>query len=116
MPSACPRCRTPLPVPLPPKCGNCGEVLNGATSRPPALAHPGHGGPPIPLVQAMPAQPNAPQNAAPGNGQPKSTIKGPRLSGRLADGKFGEFALGVKTTLGRHPANTLRLVDREVSK
>src|SRR6266550_3373135 len=107
MPSACPRCRTPLPVPLPPKCGNCGEVLNGTGSRPglPQQAYAaGGGGGPIPLVQAMTTQPNnAP--GAPGSNQPKSTIKGPRLSGRLADGKFGEFALGIKTTLGRHPAN-----------
>jgi adenylate cyclase len=43
-------------------------------------------------------------------------IKGPRLAGRFADGKQGEFPLGSKTTLGRHPNNTLRLVDREVSK
>lgn len=34
----------------------------------------------------------------------------------FADGSLGEFPLGAKTTLGRHPANTLRLVDREVSK
>jgi adenylate cyclase len=34
----------------------------------------------------------------------------------FADGTLGEFPLGPKTTLGRHPANTLRLVDREVSK
>ncbi len=46
-----------------------------------------------------------------------TAARGPRLSGRLADGKVGEFPLaGVRTTLGRHPANTLRLVDREVSK
>lgn len=34
----------------------------------------------------------------------------------FADGTLGEFPLGPKTTLGRHPANSLRLVDREVSK
>lgn len=43
-------------------------------------------------------------------------VKGPRLAGRFADGKQGEFPLGNKTSLGRHPNNTLRLVDREVSK
>jgi len=43
-------------------------------------------------------------------------IKGPRLTGMFADGTLGEFPLGPKTSLGRHPANTLRLVDREVSK
>ncbi|MBX7115527.1 MAG: FHA domain-containing protein [Myxococcaceae bacterium] len=43
-------------------------------------------------------------------------IKGPRLSGRFNDGKFGEVPLVARTTLGRHPNNTLRLVDREVSK
>jgi len=41
--------------------------------------------------------------------------RGPRLVGEL-DGKPSEFALGPKTTLGRHPANTIRLADREVSK
>lgn len=84
----------PIPVPPPPKCGTCGELLNGAVA-------------PIPLTQQVatvqtPARPGA--------------LKGPKLAGRLADGKFGEFSLGVRTTLGRHPANTLRLVDREVSK
>ncbi|MGQ0504320.1 MAG: FHA domain-containing protein, partial [Myxococcaceae bacterium] len=43
--------------------------------------------------------------------------RSPRLTGKLADGKLADFSLaGVKTTLGRHPANTFRLVDREVSK
>nr|WP_239578152.1 adenylate/guanylate cyclase domain-containing protein [Archangium primigenium] len=38
------------------------------------------------------------------------------MRGRFPDGSTGEFALGPLTTLGRHPSNTLRLVDREVSK
>ncbi|HXX32501.1 MAG TPA: adenylate/guanylate cyclase domain-containing protein [Myxococcaceae bacterium] len=38
------------------------------------------------------------------------------LTGRLLDGKVSEFPLTGRTTLGRHPANTLRLADREVSK
>ncbi|WP_199242778.1 adenylate/guanylate cyclase domain-containing protein [Vitiosangium sp. GDMCC 1.1324] len=42
--------------------------------------------------------------------------RGPHLKGRFPDGTTGEFALGELTTLGRHPSNTLRLVDREVSK
>ena len=42
--------------------------------------------------------------------------RGPYLKGRFPDGSTGEFALGPLTTLGRHPSNTLRLVDREVSK
>ena len=42
--------------------------------------------------------------------------RGPHLKGRFPDGTTGEFALGPLTTLGRHPSNTLRLVDREVSK
>ncbi len=41
---------------------------------------------------------------------------GPRLSARTPDGRTAEYPLGSKTTLGRHPANTLRLADREVSK
>ncbi|HYO60003.1 MAG TPA: adenylate/guanylate cyclase domain-containing protein [Archangium sp.] len=40
----------------------------------------------------------------------------PHLKGRFPDGTTGEFPLGELTTLGRHPSNTLRLVDREVSK
>lgn len=43
-------------------------------------------------------------------------LRGPRLTGRFADGTLGEFQLGPTTSLGRHPSNTLRLVDREVSK
>ncbi len=40
----------------------------------------------------------------------------PHLKGRFPDGTTGEFPLGDLTTLGRHPSNTVRLVDREVSK
>jgi len=68
---------------------------------------------PIPLtdeVSSTGAQGRTPQVYAPGQ------LKGPRLVGRFADGKYGEFPLGQKTTMGRHPNNTLRLVDREVSK
>ncbi|WP_141333367.1 adenylate/guanylate cyclase domain-containing protein [Myxococcus sp. AB025B] len=50
---------------------------------------------------------------APKSGQ---QFRGPRLTGRFADGTLGEFPLGPLTSLGRHPSNTLRLVDREVSK
>jgi len=42
--------------------------------------------------------------------------RGPHLRGRLADGTTGDFTLGDITTLGRHPSNTVRLADREVSK
>jgi adenylate cyclase len=67
---------------------------------------------PIPLTEEVPtgSTPKLGQVYAPGQ------IKGPRLAGRFADGKQGEFPLGNKTSLGRHPNNTLRLVDREVSK
>ena len=45
------------------------------------------------------------------------SIRGPRLAARGPDGMTAEYPLaGVKTTLGRHPANTIRLSDREVSK
>ncbi len=47
---------------------------------------------------------------------PGSQHRGPKLTGRFSDGSAGEFPLGPRTTLGRHPSNTLRLVDREVSK
>jgi adenylate cyclase len=53
--------------------------------------------------------PARPSPLAPGG------LRGPRLSGEL-DGKRTDFPLGLKTTLGRHPANTIRLADREVSK
>jgi adenylate cyclase len=43
-------------------------------------------------------------------------LRGPHLKGRFPDGSTGEFPLGDLTTLGRHPSNTVRLVDREVSK
>ena len=68
--------------------------------------------PPIPLtdVAGTAQQPRPGQVYAPGQ------LRGPRLSGRFADGKVGEFPLALATTLGRHPNNTLRLVDREVSK
>jgi adenylate cyclase len=66
---------------------------------------------PIPLTNIAPAGEQKPaQVYAPGQ------LKGPRLSGKFADGKQGEFPLADKTSLGRHPNNTLRLVDREVSK
>ncbi|HYO65296.1 MAG TPA: adenylate/guanylate cyclase domain-containing protein [Archangium sp.] len=42
--------------------------------------------------------------------------RGPHLKGRFPDGTTGDFPLGDMTTLGRHPSNTVRLVDREVSK
>jgi adenylate cyclase len=52
-----------------------------------------------------------------GTSGPKQKIRGPRLAGRVGEnGQYQEFALGQVTTLGRHPANTLRLADREVSK
>lgn len=66
---------------------------------------------PIPLTNLAPAGENKPaQVYAPGQ------LKGPRLAGKFADGKQGEFPLAERTSLGRHPNNTLRLVDREVSK
>ncbi len=43
--------------------------------------------------------------------------QGPHLTTRLPDGTAAEYPLdAVKTTLGRHPANAIRLADREVSK
>lgn len=65
--------------------------------------------PPIPLTDVA-NQPRSGQVFAPGQ------LRGPRLSGRFADGKVGEFPLTDRTSMGRHPNNTLRLVDREVSK
>jgi adenylate cyclase len=68
--------------------------------------------PPIPLTNLAPSQLPGKPGQVHGPGQ----LRGPRLSGKFADGKAGEFPLGERTTVGRHPNNTLRLVDREVSK
>lgn len=65
---------------------------------------------PIPLTNLAQGEAKPAQVYAPGH------LRGPRLTGRFADGKQGEFPLAEKTSLGRHPNNTLRLVDREVSK
>lgn len=55
-------------------------------------------------------------NALPAKAQ-VPPVHGPRLSVRLPDGALTDYPLAaVKTTLGRHPANTIRLTDREVSK
>jgi adenylate cyclase len=45
-----------------------------------------------------------------------AAIRGAHLSGHLPDGKWAQFPLGARTTLGRHPENNIRLSDREVSK
>ncbi len=45
-----------------------------------------------------------------------SALRGAHLSGNLPDGKWVQFPLGARTTLGRHPENNIRLTDREVSK
>lgn len=55
------------------------------------------------------------QGSAPSSRSP-SPLRGPHLKGRFPDGSTGEFPLGELTTLGRHPSNTVRLMDREVSK
>lgn len=67
---------------------------------------------PIPLTQPVLTQPATPMSLAKGGAK----ARGARLSGRLPDGKQGDFPLGPATKLGRHPANDLRLIDREVSK
>jgi len=88
---------------MPPRCANCGESLTPTipVSNPMAASAAGFAGQsplrPLPVGMSVP-------------------IKGPRLTGRMPDGRVAEFALDGKTTLGRHPANTLRLADREVSK
>jgi adenylate cyclase len=69
--------------------------------------------PPIPLTNVASNTANQPR---PGQVFAPGQLKGPRLSGRFADGKVGEFPLSDRTSMGRHPNNTLRLVDREVSK
>src|SRR5262249_24015706 len=47
--------------------------------------------------------------------RPDATLRAARLTGRM-DGKASKFVLGPRTTLGRHPSNSVRLNDREVSK
>src|SRR5215471_12107022 len=57
------------------------------------------------------------QLVAPPVEQPSGgSVRGPHLTRYLPDGKTVHFPLGVKTTLGRHPENAVRLQDREVSK
>src|SRR6516225_8588504 len=85
-PAVCPRCRNPTSMPPPSNCATCGEPFKKAVV--------------IPLTPAI------------GTSGPRVA----RLAGRLADGKVGDFTLGEKTTLGRHPNNAMRLLDREVSK
>jgi adenylate cyclase len=97
MPPVCPRCRTPLPVPLPLKCPSCGESL--------AALRAANGGVAV-----------SPQPVVDDSRATLSSVQGPKLEMRAADGKVMEYGLGVKTTMGRHPANTIRLIDREVSK
>ena len=80
---------------MPPRCANCGESL--APTIPVSN--------PLVSASALGARPAV-----------AGQIRGPRLTGRMPDGRVAEFALEPKTTLGRHPANTLRLADREVSK
>lgn len=67
---------------------------------------------PIPLTNLAPTA----SSGSPAQVYAPGQLKGPRLSGRFADGKQGEFPMGDKVSMGRHPNNTLRLVDREVSK
>ena len=43
-------------------------------------------------------------------------MTGPRLQLRLPDGESREIALQPRTSLGRHPGNSIQLADREVSK
>src|SRR5260370_11812049 len=45
-----------------------------------------------------------------------AAVRGPHLTGQMPDGKWLQFPLGVRATLGRHPDNAVRLADREVSK
>ena len=51
-----------------------------------------------------------------GRGLPLPKPSGARLTGRFAGLEVSEFPLLDKTSMGRHPANVLRLVDGEVSK
>jgi adenylate cyclase len=55
-------------------------------------------------------------NQGSSNSSKPGPLRGPYLAGKFADGTTGQFPLGDMTTLGRHPSNTVRLVDREVSK
>src|SRR5216684_1736453 len=84
-PSDCPRCRSPLPLPLPAHCPSCGEQMPSTSS-----------------------------SGAPAKGP--AGVRGPHLTGQMPDGKWLQFQLGVRATLGRHPDNAVRLADREVSK
>ncbi len=110
MSRACPRCRSPVTELNAVRCAKCGEVFAEAAA----------GAPLVPAVKPkgnyvpVGATPNEPT----GSSMPRLVhrVRGPRLSGRGVDGEFIEHPLGARTTVGRHPTNDLRLLDREVSK
>ncbi len=58
--------------------------------------------------------PSTSSSGAPAKGP--AGVRGPHLTGQMPDGKWLQFQLGVRATLGRHPDNAVRLADREVSK
>ena len=54
--------------------------------------------------------------SAAGGYSPVGHLRGPRLQAKFVEGRVSEVALSARTSMGRHPNNTLRLMDREVSK
>ena len=93
MPAVCPHCSASLnQSPPPPACPMCGGSLAGI-GRPAAVVAFGNAGGAAPSPRA----------------DPHVFVNGP-------DGQSGEFPLGPSTRIGRHPINTLRLADREISK
>lgn len=57
-----------------------------------------------------------PRAVSQGTVHPIGELRGARLSGRFADGRNGEVTVNPGTTLGRHPNNSIRLIDNAASK
>ncbi|MBM4381196.1 MAG: FHA domain-containing protein [Deltaproteobacteria bacterium] len=136
--SLCPDCRSLVQHPLPQFCPSCGFQLRpfsppertGPASRPapvPLAAPPAPTGsrpaasitdtrPPARSLEARPITGPSPA-VLPAPRPARTGPEVPRLEVYAPDGGREEFKLdGSRITIGRHPANPLRVPDREVSK
>jgi adenylate cyclase len=140
--SLCPDCRSLVQHPLPQFCPSCGFQLRPIS--PPdraGAAVPGLPGAGAPAAAAVPARPaGSPPDTRPPPPSPSPVLEPrpvtgpslamppaprpprtgpdvPRLEVLTPEGGREEFLLdGSRITIGRHPANALRVSDREVSK
>ena len=127
--SLCPDCRSLVQHPLPQLCPSCGFQLRpiSAPERPGAPAavaarapapetRPPDTRPPAQPLESRPITGASPA-VAPAPRPPRTGPDVPRLEVYTSEGGREEFVLdGSRITIGRHPANALRVSDREVSK